>query len=66
MEYEGVVVEETLEVHRRAWVQLAEEEGKPVPLQWALKKADGMKAEQVAGHCLWAQLGSQPAPLSCN
>ena len=47
MEYEGVVVEETAEVHRQAWLQLAQEEGKPAPLQWALKRADGMKAEQV-------------------
>lgn len=47
MEYEGVVVEETTELHREAWRQLAEEEGKSVPLQWALKRADGMKAEQV-------------------
>ena len=47
MEYEGVVVEETSEIHHRAWLQLADEEGKPAPMQWALKRADGMKAEQV-------------------
>ena len=47
MEYEGVVVEETTAFHHQAWRQLAEEEGKPAPLQWALKRASGMKAEQV-------------------
>lgn len=52
MEYEGVVVEETSDIHRQAWLQLAEEEGKPIPLQWALKRADGMKAEQVGRHLL--------------
>lgn len=49
MEYEGVLVEETTAFHHQAWMQLAEEEGKPAPLQWALKRASGMKAEQVRG-----------------
>lgn len=48
MEYQGVVVEETYQLHRQAWLQLAEEEGKPVPPQWRLKNTDGMKAEQVS------------------
>ncbi|KAK9803199.1 hypothetical protein WJX73_001934 [Symbiochloris irregularis] len=47
MEYQGVVVEETYQLHRQAWLQLAEEEGKPVPPQWRLDRTDGMKAEQV-------------------
>ena len=48
MEYEGVVVEETSGIHHQAWLQLAQEEGKAAPMQWALKRADGMKAEQVS------------------
>lgn len=47
MEYEGVVVEETSAIHHKAWLQLADEEGKPAPMHRALQRADGMKAEQV-------------------
>ena len=57
MEYEGVVVEETSEHHHQAWRQLAKEEGKPIPLQFALKRSDGMKAEQVCS------LDAPPSPL---
>lgn len=47
LELDGVVVEDTSQVEARAWLQLAAEEGKPAPLQFALKRALGMKAEQV-------------------
>eukprot|EP00884_Botryococcus_braunii_P021129 jgi/Botrbrau1/76/Bobra.0022s0066.2 len=47
LEYEGVVVEDNAEFHSRAWAQVAEEEGKPRPLHFALKRAQGMKDEQV-------------------
>lgn len=51
MEYEGVVVEETSAIHHKAWLQLADEEGKPAPMHRALQRADGMKAEQVRASC---------------
>lgn len=47
MEYEGVVVEDNAELHSQAWAQVAEEEGKPRPLHYALQRAQGMKDEQV-------------------
>ena len=47
LEYEGVLVEDTSELHSRAWQMLGEEEGKPRPFAWALKRAEGMKSEQV-------------------
>lgn len=47
VEFEGVVVEDTSDVHSKAWVQLAEDEGKSRPLQFALKRAEGMKNDQV-------------------
>ena len=47
VEFEGVVVEDTSDLHSRAWVQLAEDEGKSRPLQFALKRAEGMKNDQV-------------------
>lgn len=46
-ELEGVIVEDTADVTRRAWLELAEQEGRPAPLQFLLKRADGMKAAQV-------------------
>ena len=47
VEFEGVVVEDTSDVHSKAWVQLAADEGKSRPLQFALKRAEGMKNDQV-------------------
>ncbi|KAK9819089.1 hypothetical protein WJX81_002466 [Elliptochloris bilobata] len=46
-EYEGVVLADTSDLHSKAWLQLAAEEGKARPLQWALQRAQGMKDEQV-------------------
>jgi hypothetical protein len=46
-EWEGVLVGDFPKEHRDAWLTLAEEEGKPPPLAFALKRADGMKSEQV-------------------
>ena len=45
-EYEGVVLADTSDLHSKAWEQLAAEEGKARPLQWALRRAQGMKDEQ--------------------
>lgn len=48
-ELDGVCVEYECGDGVRSWQALAAEEGKPPPPIWALKKADGMKNEQV-GH----------------
>ena len=50
LEYEGVIVDDTSDLHSKAWEALGQEEGKPRPLHWALKRAEGMKSEQV-GNC---------------
>ena len=47
MEYEGVVVEDTSDLHTKAWLQVAQEEHRPAPLQFLLKRAEGMKNDQV-------------------
>ena len=48
LELEGVCVDyEYGDVSPRSWLQLAEEEGKSAPPVWALRKAEGMKNEQV-------------------
>ncbi len=36
MEYDGVVVEDTSHLQRKAWQKVAEEEGRPVPPLFAL------------------------------
>ena len=41
------MVEDTSDLHSKAWVQLAADEGKSRPLQFALKRAEGMKNDQV-------------------
>ena len=52
LEYEGVLVDDTSDLHSKAWQALGQEEGKPRPLHWALKRAEGMKSEQVRNACL--------------
>ena len=47
LEYEGVLVEDTSDLHSKAWEMLGDEEGKSRPFNWALKRAEGMKSEQV-------------------
>lgn len=49
-------VDDCSDLHTKAWQQLAQEEGKPQPLHWALKRAEGMKNEQVCRNCLRSQL----------
>ncbi len=53
LEYEGVVLADTSDLHSKAWLQLAVEEGKARPLQWALRRAEGMKDEQVRSSPRW-------------
>ena len=47
MEWEGVVVEDDSELERKAWCMLAEEEGRPQPAGFLLRRTEGMKNEQV-------------------
>lgn len=64
MEYDGVVVEDTSDLQRKAWLKVADEESKPPPPQFALRRAEGMKNDQVsfcsASSCflnlLWGRL----------
>mmetsp|Transcript_25836 Transcript_25836/g.56080 ORF Transcript_25836/g.56080 Transcript_25836/m.56080 type:complete len:390 (-) Transcript_25836:389-1558(-) len=56
LEWEGVVVGDYSAEHKRAWLTLAEEEGKSPPLAFVLKKAEGMKSEQVIAEVLcWSR-----------
>ena len=60
MEYDGVVVEDTSDLQRKAWLRTAEEEGRPAPPQFALRRSEGMKNDQVAvmlsNRCINVQL----------
>jgi HAD superfamily hydrolase (TIGR01509 family) len=56
IEYEGIAVEDFSDLHTRAWQQLAVEEGKPQPFAWAMRRAEGMKNEQVVQEVLlWSR-----------
>ena len=41
------MVEDFGDLHQRAWEAVAAEEGKSLPPLWMLRRADGMKNEQV-------------------
>ena len=58
MEYDGVVVEDTSDLQRKAWLRTAEEEGRSAPPQFALRRAEGMKNDQVmlSTKCIHVQL----------
>ena len=62
LEYEGVLVEDTSDLHSKAWEVLANEEGQSRPLHWALKRAEGMKSDQVALDCH----ATSPASIICS
>jgi len=48
LELEGVCVElEYGDVSTKAWIQVAQDEGRIPPPQWALRRAEGMKNEQI-------------------
>lgn len=65
MDYEGVVVEDAVGVHAEAWLRLAQEEGKPRPLTFALQRAARMKAEQAISEVLcWGRESTYVRRLS--
>eukprot|EP00475_Leptophrys_vorax_P018509 TRINITY_DN2531_c0_g1_i1.p1 TRINITY_DN2531_c0_g1~~TRINITY_DN2531_c0_g1_i1.p1 ORF type:complete len:301 (+),score=27.19 TRINITY_DN2531_c0_g1_i1:74-976(+) len=56
LEWEGVVVDDDSAYERQAWTALAEEEGRPQPPMFILKRAEGMKNEQVIREVLcWSR-----------
>lgn len=61
-ELDGVCIEYECGDGGRSWQALAAEEGKSVPPLWALKKARGMKNEQVG----FPAHAFRPAPWAAN
>eukprot|EP00270_Netrium_digitus_P013588 TRINITY_DN4529_c0_g2_i1.p1 TRINITY_DN4529_c0_g2~~TRINITY_DN4529_c0_g2_i1.p1 ORF type:complete len:421 (-),score=69.67 TRINITY_DN4529_c0_g2_i1:338-1600(-) len=47
VEWDGVMVEDDAALEAKAWAALAEEEGRPQPPAFMLRRAEGMKNEQV-------------------
>ncbi len=66
MEFEGVVVEDTSDLHTKAWLALADEEGKPRPLLFALKRAEGMKNEQARRRLVVYSCTCRPIIVCCK
>lgn len=56
MEWEGVIVEDDPYIESRAWLALAEEEGKRPPATFILKRVEGMKNEHAISEVLcWSR-----------
>lgn len=55
-EWEGVLIEDNPELEKRAWLALAEEEGKSPPPAFILRRIEGMKSEQAMSEVLcWSR-----------
>eukprot|EP01018_Ginkgo_biloba_P034397 Gb_34573 [translate_table: standard] len=56
IEWEGVIVEDDPDLESKAWLALAEEEGKRPPPAFILKRVEGMKNEQALSEVLcWSR-----------
>ncbi|XP_014505763.1 5-amino-6-(5-phospho-D-ribitylamino)uracil phosphatase, chloroplastic [Vigna radiata var. radiata] len=55
-EWEGVLVEDNPDLEKQAWLALSQEEGKPSPPAFILKRVEGMKNEQAISEVLcWSR-----------
>lgn len=55
-EWEGVLVEDNIDLEKQAWLVLSEEEGKSPPPAFILKRIEGMKNEQAISEVLcWSR-----------
>ncbi|CAJ1937434.1 unnamed protein product [Sphenostylis stenocarpa] len=55
-EWEGVLVEDNPDLEKQAWLALSQEEGKPSPPAFMLKRIGGMKNEQAISEVLcWSR-----------
>ncbi|KAK7358621.1 hypothetical protein VNO77_00557 [Canavalia gladiata] len=60
-EWEGVLIEDNPDLEKQAWLALCQEEGKPPPPIFILKRIEGMKNEQAISEVLcWSR---DPAQL---
>lgn len=60
-EWEGVIIEDNPDTERQAWLALSQEEGKPPPPAFILRRIEGMKNEQAISEVLcWSR---DPAQL---
>lgn len=55
-EWEGVIIEDNPDLERQAWLSLSQEEGKPAPPAFILRRVEGMKNEQAISEVLcWSR-----------
>jgi HAD superfamily hydrolase (TIGR01509 family) len=55
-EWEGVIIEDNPDLERQAWLSLSQEEGKPAPPAFILRRVEGMKSEQAISEVLcWSR-----------
>eukprot|EP00899_Mesostigma_viride_P020167 jgi/Mesvir1/28151/Mv04716-RA.1 len=66
-EYDGVLVNDTSQVHMKAWLTLAEEEARAPPAAFILRRCAAMKSEQVVSEVLcWARDPSKVRALAAR
>lgn len=66
-DYEGVVVDSTLEVHKEAWRQVAVERNLPIPLGSALNRIKGVRDEVVVTQVLaWTRNQKAAADIAAR
>ncbi|XP_004503721.1 5-amino-6-(5-phospho-D-ribitylamino)uracil phosphatase, chloroplastic [Cicer arietinum] len=55
-EWEGVLIEDNPDLEKQAWLALSQEEGKPSPPAFIIKRIEGMKNEQAISEVLcWSR-----------
>lgn len=64
-EWEGVIIEDNPDLEKQAWLTLSQEEGKPSPPAFILKRIEGMKNEQAISEVLcWSRDPGQTRRLA--
>lgn len=55
-EWEGVIIDDNPDLDKQAWLALSQEEGRPAPPTFLLKRVEGMKIEQAISEVLcWSR-----------
>lgn len=64
-EWEGVIIDDNPDLEKQAWLALSQEEGKPSPPAFTLKRIEGMKNEQAISEVLcWSRDPAQMRRLA--
>ncbi|KAL0408210.1 UNVERIFIED_CONTAM: 5-amino-6-(5-phospho-D-ribitylamino)uracil phosphatase, chloroplastic [Sesamum radiatum] len=66
-EWEGVLIEDNLDLEKQAWLALSQEEGKSTPPAFVLRRIEGMKNEQAIAEVLcWSRDPGEVKRMACR